>query len=240
MSIAQMTNVLGTASDELARRATPVTTRKHQRVTLPGAPDETLLLIRKGLFVSRTAIPDSSSTVITLLYPGDIACARAIPAQGHAEIITASDVGEIWRLHGPAVRMLQQTNRGMAHEIAGRLADQAARLALHNAVIGSLTGDERVAALLMELALRTGKHTPAGIAFAMPLSRLDIAEHLALNADTVSRIMSRMRASGLITMTRRRSVICRDLDSLARACPLGEALARVHGTSHASEADNAP
>lgn len=238
--VATMTNAPGVALDELAQRATRIATRRHQRIALAGAPDETLFLIRKGLFLSRAAIPDSHRNILGILYPGDIAHALAIPALDRTEITAASDSGEIWRLRGYDVQELQEMDASLARMITDRLAEKAARLALHNAVIGSLTGDERVAALMMELALRTGRHTPAGIEFEMPMSRTDIADHLALNADTVSRIVSRMRSKGLISVSARNSLSCRSLDDLARACPLADALARTYGGARLDSSQTAP
>ena len=47
-------------------------------------------------------------------------------------------------------------------------------------------------ALLLQAACRLGTSTGGAIAFDMPLSRNEVAEYLALNADTLSRIMSRL------------------------------------------------
>ena len=55
--------------------------------------------------------------------------------------------------------------------------------------------------------------------------------HLALNPDTVSRIVSRLRAKRLLAAARRHHLICPSFEALARACPLTPAIVRMHGNS---------
>src|SRR5690606_24375956 len=145
-----------------------------------------------------------------------------------AEITAASEKGEVWRLRWPVVEGLLDESPDLARVVSDRLADQAARGALHKAILAGLTGDERVAALMIELALRTGKETASGLVFEMPLSRVDIAEYLALNADTVSRIVSRLRAKGLVVPASRHHLVCPRFEELAASCPLAPTITRMH------------
>ena len=223
-----MKNVADVVSGPLEAHAVRVATRKRQRLALAFEPDESVYLIRKGVFLTRAPIPHTRHQVLSLLYPDDFVRASALPPIEGLEITAASETGEVWRLRWPAVKSLLDERGYFAHGIADRLADQAARTMLHNAVVAGLTGDERVAALMIELALRTGRETPSGLLFEMPLSRVDIAEHLALNADTVSRIVSRMRAKGLYSPAGRNRLLCARFDALVRTCPLASAIARMH------------
>lgn len=222
-------NVIHAVSEPLEAHAVRIGTRKRQKLSLTLEPDESLYLIRKGIYLARAPIPHARHQVLGVLYPGDFVRASALPPLDGLEITAASDVGEVWRLRWSVVKGLMNENPDFARRAADRLADQAARTTLHNAIIAGLTGDERVAALMIELALRTGKQTPSGFLFDMPLNRVDIAEHLALNADTVSRIVSRMRAKGLYVPAGRSRLLSPRFEDLADACPLTPAIARMHG-----------
>ncbi len=208
-----------------------ISTRKRQKLSLSAEPDETLYLIRTGVFLVRAAWRDDRHQILSLLYPGDCIRSSAIPPLDGTEIAAATENGEAWRLRWSIARGLFEGDPDLAHHISDRLAEQTARLALHNTIIAGLTGDERVAALMTEIALRVGKQTPAGIVFDMPLSRTDIAEHLALNADTVSRIVSRMRANGLIAVAGRNRLVCRSIEALAYECPIAASIRRMHETA---------
>lgn len=226
-----MKNFLDVVSGPLGPHAVHIATRKRQKLSLAPQPDEMLYLIRRGIYLARASLPHARHQVLGILYPGDLVRALAMPPLDGTEITAASETGEVWRLRWPTVKALLDDVHDLARAVSDRLTDQAARATLHKAVIAGLTGDERVAALMIELALRTGKQTASGLVFEMPLSRTDIAEHLALNADTVSRIVSRMRARGLLAAAARRHLVCPRFEDLARACPLAPTLQRVHGTA---------
>ena len=104
-----------------------------------------------------------------------------------------------------------------------------ARRAIHVAAIGQFDCQQKVATFLIELALRTG--TPSaggGVAFDLPLSRTDVADYLGLNADTLSRTMSRLRSSGVLTHTDRNRAVVRDFRALATLSPAARSLIDIH------------
>lgn len=216
------------ALQQLESHIVRIPTRKPQKLAISTETGDTLFLIQSGVYLVRAKWCDGRHQILLLLYPGDCMRSAAIPPLERVEIAAASEAGEIWRLRWSAALRLFDGDPNVARHTTDRLAEQTARLAIHNAIIAGLTGDERVAALMMELALRTGKETPRGIEFDMPLSRTDIAEYLALNADTVSRILSRMRSSGLVTPLARCRYICGSVEALARECPIGPAIRRMH------------
>ena len=216
---------------QLEPHAVRIATRKRQKIALTGEPDETLYLVRKGLFLARASMPHARHQIMSILYPGDCVRSVAMPPLDGSEITAATESGEVWRVRWSAAKTAMETDPNLARYVSDRVANQTARLALHNAIIAGLTGEERVAALITELVLRIGKQTPAGFVFDMPLSRTDIAEHLALNADTVSRIVSRMRAKGLIAVAGRNRLVCRSIEMLESECPLATTLERMHGTA---------
>ncbi|HEX2843459.1 Crp/Fnr family transcriptional regulator [Hyphomicrobium sp.] len=224
-----MKNTLDVVSQQFERQAVRIATRKRQSHPLAPQPNETVYLIRKGLFLARIPMPGDQHHILSILYPGDVIRSNALRPLEGADILTASETGEAWRLRWSAVEALAREDHGLECQLFDSMADLAARLALHSAITAGLTGDERVAAMMIELALRTGKETHSGLTFEMPLSRIDIAEYLALNADTVSRIASRMRSNGLIAQSSARDhLACRSLAALEDACPLAPALRRLH------------
>ncbi|MGC5340792.1 helix-turn-helix domain-containing protein, partial [Escherichia coli] len=81
-------------------------------------------------------------------------------------------------------------------------------------------GDERVAGFLLETARRAHKNGNGDL-IDMPVSRTDLAHHLALNPDTLSRVVSRFNAQGLIAMPSRRSFRILDAAGLAEVSPIG-------------------
>jgi CRP/FNR family transcriptional regulator len=118
----------------------------------------------------------------------------------------------------PAVR------RYLDAAITGRIARQA----IHAVSLGQFDCEQRVATLLIELALRTARPSPgAGVTFEMPFSRKDIADYLGLNPDTLSRVVSRLKTAGLIGHPVRSRIMVRDLAALAARSPAAQSLIEI-------------
>lgn len=227
-------------SGSLRPPAVRIAARRHQQLPLSLGSDANAYVIGKGIHLARAPIGVSRHQVLGILYPGDFVHAGTLPPFEGVAIISVSEMGEAWRMRWSAAKPFIYERLDLARRIADNVADQTARAALHNAIIAGLTSDERVAALFIEIALRTGTTTPVGFRFEMPLSRTDIAEHLALNADTVSRIVSRMRAKGLIVRTGKHRVLSANIDALAEDCPLSPALIRMHGRNPCEASHRTP
>jgi CRP-like cAMP-binding protein len=73
--------------------------------------------------------------------------------------------------------------------------------------------NQRVAAILLKLASRVGRADNGAILIEMPLSRQDIADMTGAKVETVSRVMSDFRRSGLIE-SGRRWIAIHDRDAL--------------------------
>ncbi len=108
-------------------------------------------------------------------------------------------------------------------DAAGRVMDAMAR-ALgqardHMLLLGRKCALEKVASFLLGLVDRSRE---VGIV-ELPMSRTDIADHLGLTIETVSRTLTDLRRRGIIALpTTRRTIVLKDLDAL-RALELGDA-----------------
>lgn len=81
--------------------------------------------------------------------------------------------------------------------------------------LGRKSAIERVASVLLLVALRSGCRQPDGdIAIELPIGRADMADFLGLTLETVSRQMSKLRREGLIGLQGHRRVLIRDLPAL--------------------------
>lgn len=80
----------------------------------------------------------------------------------------------------------------------------------HNLVLGRKGAGERVAAFLLGLVDRFTAHEELDL----PMSRLDIADHLALTIETVSRAFTQMERDRAIALPSSRHVVVRDRHAL--------------------------
>jgi CRP-like cAMP-binding protein len=211
----------------LREQATPVRARRRQRLAFDRAPAEVVYIVRSGLLGIEAAAPGKHRQLLELFYPGDIV-RRALVPDLPGVALTALNVTEVWRLPARSFDALLAASPEQGAQAHHRLAEQHARATLHASIIGALSGDERFASLLVELGLRLGSAVPGGIAIEVPLSRTDIADYLALNPDTLSRITSRFKARGLLTNLGGGHTVLPAWDALVAASPIAPTLQTLH------------
>jgi CRP/FNR family transcriptional regulator len=69
--------------------------------------------------------------------------------------------------------------------------------------IGSMKAAQRLAMLLLDLAGEQARRGMADSVLTLTMTRNDIASYLGLTLETVSRLLSRFRSAGLITVRHR-------------------------------------
>jgi hypothetical protein len=168
-------------------------------------------------------LPGARRQILLVLYPGDVFCHGFAPPLPDLRLTAATPVF-LKRIRFEASSSEKSSDDLRRRKLAAA-TDLVARTCL-SAARGRLTAEERLATLLADMALHLGHPAPGGYTFEVPLSRTDMADYLALNADSLSRIMSRFRAGGLIATPRRNLAIAKSLDALLAATPLGTALSR--------------
>jgi CRP-like cAMP-binding protein len=101
--------------------------------------------------------------------------------------LTAISRNDLFALSNRIPRLKDNVDT-MVYNVIMRLFD-------HLFALGQKDARERLSFLLLQLAER---HRPAASSFRLQMSRQDIADHLGLNPETVSRTFSRLRKEGVI------------------------------------------
>lgn len=187
-----------------------------------------MTIVRSCLLVLRTALPDDRRQVLTLLFPRDIFRPSFVPPLPDVSLCAAA-ASEVWHIPSSTFAALASNDSSLGRVLHRQLAEQQSRANLHIAALGNLNGEERVASFLIELTLRFGSAGSDGISFQIPLTRIDIADYLALNADTLSRIMSRLKARGVVLQKGRGRALVPNGKALRDLSPLANALVALHG-----------
>ncbi len=115
------------------------------------------------------------------------------------------------------------------------VANRIALDSLHATMLGQFDCEQKLATHLVEIALRAGAWQSSGsVSFDLPLNRKDIAHYLGLNPDTLSRVMSRFKAKGLIKQFDRTRTLVPNFAALANCSPAAPALMALSGTRQLS------
>lgn len=134
---------------------------------------------------------------------------RQISAFHLAGEIFGFEAGAVHRFFAEAicatsVRMLRTGARQNEHanELLPMALQGLVRAQEHLLVLGRQNAIERVAAFLVDLSERQGGLKQIDL----PMSRMDIADYLGLTVETVSRVFSRLRRTGIIRLLSLRRV----------------------------------
>jgi len=185
-------------------------------------PDRAKLVyvVRSGYLILQAELAVGNHVAVALYAPGSILRGSDLPTwRSLAAVATAPC--QILRA-GEAIfdRLIDQSADVRAYS-AAELALQCARDKAHIVLLAGFTGEERVASFFVEMARRLGRQHGSIVSVEIPFSRSDIANFLALNPDTLSRIFSRLKSLGLVKSSGRRSIEILCLSGLSKLSPAG-------------------
>jgi CRP-like cAMP-binding protein len=202
------------SSSDVAQRATPefeglvgigITTQASpgQTIVLEGDPCSHCFRVLTGAVRMYKGTADGRRQLIDFLVAGD--CFGLLGAQYtcSSEAITYTTLSKTPRATLAAAVRAQPALAERLIEVA---AAELARAHQHMLLLGRKNAQEKVASLLLELARRVGTDQ-AKPAFRLPLSRQEMADHLGLTIETVSRTMTRLKEEGLIELPMPHAVV---------------------------------
>ena len=179
----------------------PALTR-HQRLVARGAPFDTLYSVQHGQLKAERAMPDGRSQVIGFYPPGRLLGLESLGADTHRCDAVALCDSTVCAISYPGLtRMMKQyaalTRR--FHQLVGAELDRQQTSML---MLGAAKAPQRLATFLLDLADDSGAH--ACDAVELRMSRDDIASHLGLALESISRQLTQFRGAGLLEVQNRR------------------------------------
>ena len=140
-------------------------------------------------------IADGRRQILEFLLPGDFFGFDSL-GQHHA---SAEAITRTTLLRYPRRRIdaLVETDPSLARMVRKMVSTKLEAAHRSMLSLGRKSADERIASFLLELADR---QTEAASTIDLHMSRQDIADHLGLTLETVSRVLSRLKRRGLIDL----------------------------------------
>jgi CRP-like cAMP-binding protein len=184
---------------EALRRALPASERHiapDEHVTIEGARRTTVIGVVSGLLRCFRVTPDGRRHITRFAKPGDLVGLGALKAhRGSTEAVAASTVVAF------PVRALDAAVADSAPVRAAILEAMTAEMIASDRIqfrLARLWSDERVADFLIELS--TGPDESSEAASTIAMSRADMADHLGITIETVSRALHRFQRRGLVRL----------------------------------------
>lgn len=192
-------HLLPVGRDSLAERLARGQTRTleaKEHLFCEGDPASHVYRVEVGHICIYRMMPDGRRQVVDFAYPGDLIGLGALAE--HADTAQAMERTVVRALPIAKLRDLAHTDAGLGIKLYEALSRElmAARELLFT--VSQRTAAERVAAFLLALSRRNGRHGTNAHEIVLPMTRMDIADFLGLTIETVSRTLTKLRVEGVI------------------------------------------
>jgi CRP/FNR family transcriptional regulator len=202
--------------DELAqleRHAGRLTVPANSVLAQAGQPRRQAYSVTSGMLRRVRTLPDARRQVIDFMLPGDFIGLSEMEVYRHnVEAVVPSttcvfDMNEI--------RQLRQRFPKLEHRMLERACSSLDDAQEAMMMLARLSPLERLASFLLRLRRRYRQNGIREGDIALPMGRGDIADHLGLTIETVSRSFTRLRGQGLIALPDPQHVEVLDDEALA-------------------------
>lgn len=187
------------------------TVSAEEEIFTEGDRAGTFYKVVSGVVRTCKLLSDGRRQIDAFHLPGDIFGLEA-GAEHHvnAEAVTEARL-EVYRREP---RALAGDDGTLAREIVASIMKGLERAQDHMMLLGRKSARERIATFLVTFARRMAC---AGTAVELPMSRTDMADHLGLTVESVSRAVTQLERDGLIALPpNRRMVVLRDMAALVQ------------------------
>lgn len=163
-----------------------------------GEPAPHVFTITSGSLRVYRLLPDGRRQITGFLFAGDF-LGLAI---GEAYVFTAEamEPSTVCRFKKAPFRALVETSHALEHMLLHRTMHELATAQNQILLLGRKTAIERVASFLLDLPGHDPARPSAPGHVRLPMKRAEIADYLGLTIETVSRVLTRMKIKGLISM----------------------------------------
>jgi CRP/FNR family transcriptional regulator len=179
------------------------TLRRGEYLYHMGDPLLTLHLIRSGSIKTSRLTRDGRIQVIGFHVTGELLGIDAIGDQRHPsngvalETTVLSEIPYLWLEQ--LSHKTPELQRGLMQLLSREIVRDEEMLVM----LGRQNAEARLASCLLNLSRRTGRDATGEQRLRLSMSRQDLADHLGLALETVSRVFSRLQAQGILRVHNR-------------------------------------
>jgi CRP/FNR family nitrogen fixation transcriptional regulator len=156
-----------------------------------------------GAAATCALMSDGRRQVIEFLFPGDFFGMQPLAfAELRTEAISSPTI--YVRYPRERIERAADTDPRVARELREATLQTIARLQGQTIVLGRANSLEKIAGFLLEMAARARPDSDCSV--VLPMSRYDIADHLGMAVETVSRVLSELQSRGTIALRSGRTV----------------------------------
>ena len=188
---------------------------KNDLIFREGDPAEYFHIVTEGTVKCVKSSRQGKECTLKMLMPGDLFCCDAAVFEGACHPGTAKPMGNVsvLRIKKDAYYDMLRRNPDAAIEVIKYLGNRLNEAQEKTKILALDRADQRLAALLIDMAAKSGVKEPQGIRLTVRMTREDMANMVGTTTETAIRIMGRFKREQLVAGTANRLVI-RNLERL--------------------------
>ncbi|PHS71559.1 MAG: Crp/Fnr family transcriptional regulator [Methylophaga sp.] len=176
-----------------------------------------LYVVRSGSFKTTISASDGRDQVTGFYFPGEFVGLDAIHEQAYLSSAVALETSSVCELPFDHLQELGKSVPELQVKVLMRLSKELSVDKSLMLLLGKKTADEKLATYLLSLSKRFKERGFSATEFQLSMSRSDIANHLGLAVETVSRLFSRFQEDDLLTINGK-LLLLRNIDRLNALC----------------------
>ena len=169
--------------------------------------------IVSGVAKSYKTLPDGRRQIVSFHFPGDL---LLLVPQGEFDtpVLEAIIRTTLCHTSGKLLQRIQAMRPEVLLRLLSCLAREQGAGVNRMLRLGCLSAEARLASFLTEMLQRIGGRGTAQDTISLPMDRQDIADYLAINAETVSRAFTKLKRAGVLVAPQPNRIVVRDREQL--------------------------
>jgi len=207
--------------EQIVHRSHPLQSGEH--LFRQGDTFHSIVSVRTGCFKSYVFDCKGQEQVLGFHLPGGIIGLDAIHSRLHPANVVALETSAVCHLSFESLTSMARHMPDLQSELFRRMSRRIGEMQI---ITGDLSADERIAIFLIWLSERFSCRGHSNHEFMLAMTRSDVASYLRMATETVSRVLARFQAAGLLKVDRKRVTIF-ELEKLRELSRNGVALEKA-------------
>ncbi len=206
----------------------PKILQRGQRLFAAGGSGDSLYLINSGSFKASVDSDSGEEQITGFHFAGDLLGFDALEGGKYTHTVEALETASICRIPLDTLQHMAHDDLRLHRLLLQKMSHQLGNERLTIFMLGRMSAEQRLAQFFLKLSAVMRECGCVADQLNLTMPRQDIANHLGLALETVSRLLNRFQSSGLLKVAHR-YVQLLDVAGLQHIVRLGEAgLAQAH------------
>jgi CRP/FNR family transcriptional regulator, anaerobic regulatory protein len=181
----------------------PKILQRGQRLFTTGATGDCLYLINSGSFKAHLDSDSGEEQITGFHFANDMLGLDAMESGRHTYTVEALETASVCRVSFEALQQLASCDLQLQRLLLNKMSRQLGNEQLTIFMLGRMTAEQRLAQFFLKLSAVMQECGCIANQINLSMPRHDIANYLGLALETVSRLLNRFQASGLLKVAHR-------------------------------------